>query len=389
MLIIFFHTSVYNYANIHQIDFSHPPLLIVIISFMTLWGGIMILISGFINTLKLSERMENTGSFRPAGYLLIAGVLFLAVHFLLVVFMGRWSVDFVNNQPNMTAVAASMRAGSIKFPEPSVFYDGSSLSTIALNLIILALVNYLLLCNGGIRKETRNYTILLATGTVIILGSVIRIKLYPAFESAIAEKRILAALITTPLISNPYPLIPYLAYGFFGSAIAMMYYNHRKSLLKYLMIPAGIGFLIYGIAGAMQFDKTISTPDYFWYFKTQFELGIFILMLLLMLLAFSKSKLFDKQVPVISWFSRVSLTIYLFEVTISELLRLAGLKIFPGWNNTINGCLLFGGVNVVVWIGILWAWQRSNYRYSVEDLWAKAFAKMGKQSSKLSTGIGN
>ncbi len=383
ILIVFFHTSVYNYANIHKIDFSNPPIIIVIISFMILWGGMVILYSGFANTLKLTERMENTVSFKPAGYLVIAGIIYLAVHYLLVLFLGRWSTDFVNNQPNLTAVAASLRSGSFVLPGYHKLFEGSSLSTIALNMVILALVNYLLLRNGGIRKEMRNYIILLATGTLIILGSVIRVNLYPGFETAIAEKRNLAALISTPLISNPYPLIPYLAYGFFGSAIAMMFFNRRKVLLRSLMIPSGLFFLFYGIIGAMQFEKSISTPDYFWYFKTNFELGLFILVFLLMLPFSAKPNQLAIRIPVILWFSRLSLTIYLLETTLSEFLRMAASQVFPSWNQTINGCLLFGGVNVVVWILILWAWKKVNYRYSVEDLWAKAFAKMGKRSSKL------
>jgi hypothetical protein len=36
-----------------------------------------------------------------------SAVIYLAAHYLLVVLLGRWSTDFVNNQPNLTAVAAS------------------------------------------------------------------------------------------------------------------------------------------------------------------------------------------------------------------------------------------------------------------------------------------
>ena len=53
MFILFFHTSIFNYANIHKIDFSDPPLLIIILSFMALWGGIFVMYSAIVNTMML------------------------------------------------------------------------------------------------------------------------------------------------------------------------------------------------------------------------------------------------------------------------------------------------------------------------------------------------
>ena len=48
ILIVFFHTSVYNFANIHKIDFSNPPISVVLISFLVLWGGLLIFYSGIV-----------------------------------------------------------------------------------------------------------------------------------------------------------------------------------------------------------------------------------------------------------------------------------------------------------------------------------------------------
>ena len=150
-----------------------------------------------------------------------------------------------------------------------------------------------------------------------------------------------------------------------------------------VLIPMGIVFLVFGVTGAMNNTKTISTPDLFWFFKTQFELGIFLLMLAFFLLASGKKKSSRPVMPLIQWFSRVSLTIYLLETLVSELLGKAGHLIYPGWNRTINGCLLFGALNVVLWALILFFWRKIDFRYSLEYFWVRAFRKFGKESGKL------
>ena len=60
MFVIFFHSSIYNFANIHKIDFSNPPILIVLMSFMALWGGIFIIYSAVINTVMILRRIKRT-----------------------------------------------------------------------------------------------------------------------------------------------------------------------------------------------------------------------------------------------------------------------------------------------------------------------------------------
>jgi len=383
IFIILFHTSVYNFANINKIDFSNPPILIVLISFLILWGGLIILYSGFANTLMLAGREGGPNEFRPLGLLIIAGIIYIAVHFLLILIFGRWSVDFVNNQPNLTAVAATIRSGSVSFPSPDKMYDGTSLSTIAINLIILSLINFALLRKGGIDKEVRNYSILLIGGSLVMILSFFRIDLYPLFQEAIAGGKTGWALAGSFFLANPYPLIPYLAYGLFGSAAALMFHNDRRKLIAGILIPVGILFLVYGVAGALRFEKTISTPDFFWYYKTQLELGIFLLVLSCVLLFSGKPYRFSLKIPLVIWFSRLSLTIYLLETLVSELLGKAGHLLFPDWNQTINGCLLFGAVNVTLWAIILYFWRKIDFRYSLEYFWVKAFRKFGKESGKL------
>jgi cytochrome b561 len=100
--------------------------------------------------------------------------------------------------------------------------------------------------------------------------------------------------------------------------IGLMIYKKRRKLIKKVIIPIGL-FFIYGLVGCMNFPKTISKADYFWYFKTHLELGIFILIItfFLMIFEFRNKKIIN--IPFIKWFSRVSLTVYLFETFLSEI----------------------------------------------------------------------
>lgn len=383
MFIVLFHASIYNFANINKIDFSNPPIIVILMSFMALWGGIFIIYSMVINTIMLIGRTQTTVSFKIFLYPIIAGFIYILFHYILNIFLGRWSLDFVNNKPDLTAVASSIRHMHLTLPHLTKLFEGSSLSAIALNLIVLSFVLFLLLRNNGITKEKRNYLILGISGVLIMFLSLVRIPIFHLFMQAIELRKYFSATFLSFTLANPYPLLPYLAYGTFGVMMGMMIYKRRNKLLKIIFIPSGMFFLIYGLFGMMNFEKTISAPDYFWYFKTNFELGIFMLLLIFTVLFLEpKSDLLNK-LSVLKWFSRISLTIYMFETAASEIFRIALLQVWPSWNQTINGCLLFGSMNIVLWIVILFFWAKINFKYSLEYYWVKFFKRIGKDSTKM------
>jgi len=383
ILVVFFHTSVYNYANIHKIDFNNPPIIVVLISFLVLWGGLLIFYSGIVNTIMFSGRIEKLGNLKRAKFLFIAGGTYIIIHYILNIFLGRWNIDFINNQPDMTVVASSIRNIQLTLPSITKFFEGSSISTIGLNLIIVTSLLFFLLRNKGFEKEKRNYWILGTLGFIIMLFSFTRIYLYGIVNQSIQAKNYLLATLLSFTIANPYPLLPYLAYGLFASIIGLMIYKKRKNLIKKVITPIGLFFFIYGLVGCMNFPKTISKADYFWYFKTHLELGIFILIITFFLLTFEFRNKKIINIPFIKWFSRISLTIYLFETLLSEIFGKILNYLMPAWNQTINGCLIFGVSNIIIWILILWIWQKNNFKFSLEYWWVEIFRKLGKKSTKM------
>jgi uncharacterized membrane protein len=383
MLIILFHSSIYNFANIHLLDFSNPPLIVVLISFMGLWGGMFIIYSMTMNTLMLGSATRVDMRFKPFYFLILAGLFYLVVHFLLNLFLGRWNVDFVNNQPVITETAYLLRNGSLKAPDSIKLFDGSSVGTIGMNLIILSLLLYLIFRKGGMNRTGHFLLFAGAAGTLIMLLSFVRVHIFPFFAGQIEAGHYFTGILLSFFLANPYPLLPYLAYGIFGIMIGLMIHQSKDRLLKRAMVPLGLFFMAYGLAGMMNFDKTISKPDFFWYFKTNFELGLFILMIVLCRFIPARGSLILSRLIIIQWFSRVSLTIYLLETTVSEVLRIAGLRLFPGWNDTINGCMAFGAINILFWTIALFFWRRVNFKYSLEYFWVMLFERLGKESTKL------
>jgi len=379
MFIILLHSAIYNYANIHQIDFSNPPIIIVLMSFMALWGGIFIVLSTLVNALMFSRRTKDKKNFKIFSHLSIIGVSYLFLHYILNMFLGRWNVDFVNNTPDMTFIANILRNVQSLFPPITKLFEGSSLSTIGLNLIILSGILFFFYKKKIIKK----YLYLGVIGSSIMLLSFVRIFLYGYLTQAIESHNYLLSTFYSFTLANPYPLLPYLAYGFFGALIGLMIFDNKRKSLKRIVAPIGSFFMLYGLSGMMSFEKTISTPDWFWYFKTNFELGAFILLLIFTFFFLeNKTKLIGK-LSFIKRFSRVSLSVYMLETFLSEIVRLVLNAFYPMWNQTINNCLLFGGLNILIWIIILFYWEKVNFKYSLEYFWVKFFGRLGKKSTKM------
>ena len=69
----------------------------------------------------------------------------------------------------------------------------------------------------------------------------------------------------------------------------------------------------------------------------------------------------------------MSLTVYLLQTPLAEVLAALLNTLIPGWNNTIGATMVFALGNVAVWLAIVALWSRARYRFTVEHLWVRIF----------------
>ena len=109
-------------------------------SFMALWGGIFILYSSFINAYRSYTYVHEGEVKQQQKFLRISALIYVFFHLALVFVFGRWANDFVHNRPDMTLIAASLRNGRLMLPSAQKLFDGSSVLTIAANLLVLSFI---------------------------------------------------------------------------------------------------------------------------------------------------------------------------------------------------------------------------------------------------------
>ena len=131
------------------------------------------------------------------------------------------------------------------------------------------------------------------------------------------------------------------------------------------------------------FIKMILVILLYWFSLWALWLSLFLLLLVFTILIFEPRTKFLNKLPIFKWFSRISLTIYMLETFVSEIIRIIFHSFLPNWDQTINGCLAFGAFNIVIWIFILYFWKKVNFKYSLEYFWVLFFNRIGKPSTKM------
>ena len=374
--VIYLHSIVFYFGDFRNIDFDHPPVIVAVIAVMVLMGGIFGVISGAVNTIMANFRWRGAVKGKPFRHIISAGFFLLIMHYIYNVFLGPHTHDFETFHHSYSMVALTVRNGAITFPEIKRLFEGSALSMLSWNLIFLGMILYFLFRNGGIEKVRRNKIILGIMGTAVVLLSIVRIHLFPLVDSSLANHNYALSTVLSYFVAKPYPLLPYLAFGLFGSLLGLTILESRDKVKKLTWF--GMVWLVMGIAGIFLVPQEIKGIDMFWFVKVLLELGIFILMVIAFSLIFD-TKRRENSLPWLRRFGRVSFTIYIFQTPLSEIFA-KGLNIaIPGWNMTIPAMLVFGVLNLMLWAGIITVWSRYKFKYSLEWLWVRLL----KPSTKM------
>lgn len=383
--VIFFHTAIYSYGGMSSIDFDNPPLFVVLFATMGLWGGIFIMLSLITSSLSIQRNLARPSNNRRKvlTYTVYASGLYILLHYALSFLLGRWELSLGSANNPMTLTAELLRNNQIGFPEMGAFFDGSVLSTIGLNLLLLGALMYALFRKPSVQNEKRAYVVLGSLTALMVFVSFSRMYLYPAITTAVESENYLTATVLGWLLGSPYPVVTYSLYGLFGAIIGVMVHHDRLHYIRRYLSPIGVVAVIAGIIGCLSLPVTIGKADLFWQWKAIMDLGIFLLIAVFALGIVQPMQRSMRHYTIFIWISRISLTIYLLETTMSEILRSAWFMVLPGWNLSYVGTSAFAVFHVLWWFMIVYLWSRIQFRYSLEYFWTKFFRTLGKRSTKL------
>jgi peptidoglycan/LPS O-acetylase OafA/YrhL len=360
--LVFLHGVVYYYANIDSVDFENPPVFIAIIGLMVLWGGMFAIVSGCVNTYRYERRTSGVEqvTWNPRRRLILAGVALLVLHVFYNAVAAPTSFDFDTGVHKYGIVADLLRNGSINLSATRIV-EGTSLLMLGLNLIVLALLLPIL------SRSKRPVLLACVFAAVFMASGLLRFVFLPIYQSLVERGEYVLAFLLSPLAAKPYPVLPYVAFGMAGSAFGFTLARHRRAP-RFAWL-AGVALMVAGALGVVFLPTDLVGADLFWYSKVYLELGVFVLITWAVLRISGAGK---PTHHIVQRVGRMSLTVFLIQTPLAELLAAAMTVVYPGWNDTIPAVVIFGLANAIVWLAIVAVWSRWP-NATVEGLWVLVF----------------
>ncbi len=388
-LMVFLHATTFHYEAITSLDFDNPPLIITVVGFLLMWAGLFAITSATAYTFSSGLRLHN-GTISKGQLLrnfLIAGIYLLVLHYLYFLALAPQLLDLVNGDHQYALLPGLLVQGSFPLLYPDRIYYATTLSMIAWNLLLIGPIIYLL--SRYLPKFDRVGAWLAGLGTLVMILSLARIPLYPLALKAIDEGDFLSSLFLGFLVNKNNPILPYLAFGLFGGWLGLSLVKGVSARALHPVGIAGFLWLIAGLGGILLLPTTMLEReiDLFWYFLTALQLGLFLIIVVTTLFLIDVKSFSLKVLEPLAYPFRImglsSLTVFLLETPLSELLAKLVSIFLPSWQLSLNWCFAFGAVNALLWIAIMIVWSRSNFKYSVEWLTMRIYAELKRPSNKL------
>ena len=388
--VVFLHSATFHYEGITQIDWDNPPLLITVIGFLLMWAGLFAIISSTAYAYTFAGRMAR-GDVNPRQllkHLWVSAGFYLVVHYVYFCGLAPKLLDVVHGEHQYALIPGLIANGTLPLLSADRLFYSTTLSMIAWNLFLTAPLLYVLSQRGGLERMRRNNLVLGGLGTAVMIASLARIPLYPLAFEAIERGNVLAALCLGFLVNKNNPILPYLGFGLFGTwlGLALARCRSPRRVLRWFAI-AGALWLVAGLVGLFLLPDTMLEReiDLYWYFLVLFQLGLFLLIVVgvLALADFSRLGSGGRILAAVRRMGTCSLSVFMLETVLSQLLVLVGDALWPGWRLKLELCLTFGALNAALWVGIAAIWTRFGLRYSMEWLTAQVYARFRRPSDKM------
>jgi len=405
ILVIFLHSTVYHYGLLTSIEIEDLSIFFMVMYVILNWAGLFALISAVVNTyssyLRLEKNFKKDVKY-PAWKAFgrrwcFLGVFFLLLNFFYTYLVSPLNMNFETHSLSHSFLAGVIRTGGFYQVSPEKILHGSVFTMLGWNLIIMGLVFTLLFRKSENYKKRNRRILVLILGIIIILVSFLRIYLYDDFDCTIQNGNYFVAYLIDIFAGNYFPILPYLGFGFIGAYFGMVLADDptKKKISKLIWI--GVGWLLAAVIAFFIPDSVyenigLLNDIFFDYIIVMFEIGFFIVVGSILMVV-----MFDKRVEksdfvegdsrkkfstIFLRFSRNSLTFFLLERPISELVALLLNTLIPGWNNYIWTCILFGLFMVLFWFLIAFLWNMVDFKGSFEWILSKFFKLARFQTDK-------
>lgn len=373
--VILLHGIILNYAHLDELDLDNLPPLFMVLYLVDFWGGIYALISGTVNIYAIYRHSISTKdqSYKEKyeeyrwKYLFKYGFILLLLHFLYHYALGPTYHDFETKIHKYALIPGIITQGWGYTVLPERMVLGSALSMIALNLLALGLLAFWLFKNNPQQKLKRNKLIFLILGSIFIILAFFQIPLGKIQMDLIEAKKYFPALLLGLFVGYPYPFFPYFGYACIGAYLALVLADNptKKTLRQqlWLMLPfLIIGIIAFMLPNALYEKYNLLDEKFMSIIMVNINIALFILFLIIAIRVIDFSDIKPKGIECekpskfiqffIS-FGQHSLIIFLLETVVREMIAYGLTALFPGWNDSVQNCFIFGGSLVILWAGIV------------------------------------
>lgn len=394
--VVFYHATIFN---------SPPPgegptfpdilwvnVILLIITYFSAWAGMFGIISGTSNTISLYGGFRSGKIRNPKQilyYALFQGSMILLINYVyLFVFCPGWVVD---NRMVGGFLPILIRTGQI-FPSNQNYLFATALMMIGWSILLSGVLLYFLLRNNGYLKRKRNYSVLIALATFcVFIYPLIQQPALAFMSEALTITNFFPRLFLSWLVGQMDPILPYFGFALYGVISGLMLVDEepKQKILKY-GYGIGIIYTVIGLISTMIFG--IEFPDF-----AVPPLPTILMLLGPMFLLYTwmlHNMDFKGEKQKIKWVNRsktirrvaiVSLTVFLLEGSMAQLLRHVMLLVYPGFDvDYLFMFFIFGTINLIVWSLILIVWEKIDFKYSFEWILIKLARKIThKESGRL------
>ncbi len=360
--VLMLHTAFYYYHDIYDVDINNPSLIITLIGFLLMFAGLFAIVSAVSYTTQFLYAKDQLKRYK---HMLLSGFLLLIVAYLYFIFTGPGIIHFDTRSMDESIFVSLINQGSIqKLSLERLFYV-DSLVMLSLNIFLMVFLF------KGIKKYFNHKKIdlyILIFAILFMIISYVRIPLYNVYLNAVDDKNLLIMSLLNWFVGKNNPIFPFFAFALFGVWVGLLLKNDQPSTIKKKMFPVIILSLIIGVAGYVLTPETMleRAIDPTWYFIMVIQVGLFLAMILLGLMAFDfKSKKDGFFIKFIKRFGVAGLTPFFFEQIVSALIFL-GINQFITLKLGIPGAILYGLLLTFGWGMFLMFWEKRQYKYGLE-----------------------